>query len=115
MFSPRVAEQLRTRGYDVVSVHDSGYSHLEGVEDAQLFATALTEGRALVTENVADFRMLETDAMVRGEPVPGLIFTTPRQFPRGQPATADRLVEVLIAILQSGASYPGTTFLKPTS
>src|SRR5215210_3264785 len=50
------AEQIRARGHDVVSVHDPDYRRLEGAPDEDLFAAALAEDRALVTENVPDFR-----------------------------------------------------------
>ncbi len=83
MYPATLAEQLRARAHDVVSVHDPGYHHLEGVPDGEVFAAAIADDRALLTENVADFRRLETDALGRDAPSPRLIFTTNRQFPRG--------------------------------
>ena len=72
------------------------------------------EARALVTENVPDYRRLEADALARGEPIPGLVFTTNRQFPRGEPATIGRLVRALDALM--GERRPtATMFLKPTN
>ena len=56
MYPATLAEQLRARGHDVVSVHDADYHHLEGVPDAEVFAAAIADDRALLTENVADFR-----------------------------------------------------------
>ena len=58
MYSPVVAEQLRARGHDAVSVHDPEYRYLEGAPDEEIFAAALAEERALVAENVPDFRRL---------------------------------------------------------
>jgi len=112
MYPPAVAEQLRTRDHDVVSVHDPEYHYLEGAPDDEIFAAALAHQRALVTENVPDFRRLESDALARGEKHTTLVFTTNRQFPRGEPGTLGRLVEALDALL-TGPSMPrGSLFLK---
>lgn len=112
MYPATLAEQLRARGHDVVSVHDAGYHHLEGVPDAEVFATAIADDRALLTENVADFRRLETDALGRDAPRPRLIFTTNRQFPRGQAGTVGRLVVALDAALAEPREGSASFFLK---
>jgi predicted nuclease of predicted toxin-antitoxin system len=112
MYPAALAEQLRARGRDVVSVHDPDYQHLEGVPDAEVFAAALAADRALVTENVADFRPLETDALGRDAPCPRLIFTTNRQFPRGQAATVGRLVRALDAALAEPWEGSASFFLE---
>jgi hypothetical protein len=112
MYPPAVAEQLRARGYDVVSVHDPEYRRLEGAPDEEVFAAAFTDERALLTENVPDFRRLEAGALARGEGVPMLIFTSNRQFPRGEPGTTGRLVEALHALITEGPPQPGSLFLK---
>lgn len=53
MFPVAAAELLRdTHGQDAVHVAEVG---LRAVDDAQVAATARAEGRAVVTENVADF------------------------------------------------------------
>lgn len=53
MFGSRVAELLRdTHGYDAVHVDEIG---LRAHSDAEVAAVARAEGRAVVTENVADF------------------------------------------------------------
>jgi hypothetical protein len=53
MFPAATAEILRdTHGQDAVHVREVG---LSAAEDAQVAATARAEGRAIVTENVADF------------------------------------------------------------
>ena len=49
MYAATVAEQLRARGHDVVSVHDPEHRRLEGALDEEVFATAVAEERALVT------------------------------------------------------------------
>src|SRR5471032_2296270 len=115
MYSAVIAEQLRSRGYNVVSIHDPDQRALEGAPDDEVFAAAVTQGRTVVTENVPDFRRLETVALADGAPCPGLIYTTNRQFPRGDPATAGRMVLALAAVLADPAMVPRVLFLKPLS
>jgi len=53
MFPSAAAEILRTKyGHDAVQVGEVG---LRAADDTQVAATARAEGRAVVTENVADF------------------------------------------------------------
>ena len=115
MYPPVVAEQLRARGHDVVSVHDAGYRRLEGAPDEEVHTAALDEGRVLVTENVADFRRIEADALGRGEAHAGFVFTANRQFRRGEPATTGRLVTALDDLLRGRSALRGALFLKRPS
>ena len=112
MFSPVIAEQLRARGHDVVSVHEPALLGFEGASDADLFAVALREGRALVTEDVADFRQLESDAFAEGLSAPSLIFATNHQFPRGHPRSLGRLVTALDAVMRERAELSASIFLR---
>jgi uncharacterized protein with PIN domain len=114
MYAPTIAEQLRARGYDVASVHDPEYRPLEGESDEEVWAAALGADRVLVTENVQDFRRIEADALSRAQPVGRLIFTTDRQFPRGDPATIGRLITALDALLATEPDLATSVFLKPT-
>jgi Domain of unknown function (DUF5615) len=53
MFPAAAAEILRTKyGHDAVHVTEAG---LRAADDTQVAAAARAEGRAVVTENVADF------------------------------------------------------------
>jgi predicted nuclease of predicted toxin-antitoxin system len=112
MYAATVAEQLRARGHDVVSVHDPDFRQLEGAPDEDVFAAAIAEGRALVTENVPDFHRLEAEALARGESTPGLVFTTNQRFPRGHPGTIGQLVHALGALLAEQPAVPTSIFLK---
>ena len=112
MYSASVAEQLRIRGHDVVSIHDQGFRWLEGAPDKEVFAAAQVEGRAVVTENVADFRHLEATALGRGDQYAGLVFTTNRRFPRGDPGTVGLLVRALDALLEQPPRPSSTVFLR---
>ena len=113
MYAPAVAEQLRARGHDVASVHDPAYRMFEGEPDEDGWAAAIGSARALVTENVADFRRIEADSLARGAPTARLILTTDRQFPRGAPGTIGRLVLALDALLSRPPDTTWTLFLKP--
>jgi predicted nuclease of predicted toxin-antitoxin system len=115
MYAPSVAEQLRARGHDVASVHDHEYRALEGVPDEEVWATAIANDRALLSENVRDFRRIEAAALARGEPAARLILTTDRQFPRGDPATIGRLVLALDALLAAPPTAATALFLKPAT
>jgi hypothetical protein len=113
MYPAALAGQLRDRGHDVVSIHEPDFQSLEGASDTEVCAAALADGRAILTENVPDFRRLEADALGRGEPYPAVIFTTNRQFPRGDPATIGRLVVALDVLLRREPAMVTAVFLRP--
>src|SRR5262245_30290367 len=82
MYGALIAEELRRRGHDVVSVQDSPGP---GTSDEDVFEFARAVGRAVVTENVSDFRPLAEAALVAGEHHAGVVFTTDRRWPRSDP------------------------------
>jgi Domain of unknown function (DUF5615) len=72
MFSPQTAAILRDKyGHDAVHVGEVG---LRAADDAQVAALARAQGRAVVTENVADFAA-ERDVV--------LVFVFKRNLPEG--------------------------------
>ena len=79
-FSPEIARQLRSRGHDVEAARER--PELHGLADRELLAVATDERRALVTENVADFVELHRQSVLHGDPHAGIVFTSPRRFPR---------------------------------
>jgi predicted nuclease of predicted toxin-antitoxin system len=113
MYTPTIAEQLRARGHDAASIHDPEYRMLEGEPDDEVWAAAIADDRALVSENVQDFRRIEANALAHAQPVARMIFTTDRQFPRGDPATLGRLVSALDALLAANPDLATALFLKP--
>jgi hypothetical protein len=115
MYSTVVPEQLRALGHDVVSVHYPEYRRLEGAPDEEIFVAALAESRALVTENVPDFRRLEANALARGEAHAALVFTSNRQFPRGEPGTTGHLVDALHTLMSERATLRVSLFLRRPS
>jgi predicted nuclease of predicted toxin-antitoxin system len=100
MYSPAIADELRVRGHDVASIHDLGYAAVTGASDVDVLAAAQREERILVTENVRDYRPLESGLIAGGSHHAGLIYTSNRQFPRGGPGTTGRLVRALDALLR---------------
>ena len=112
MFPATLARQLRARGHDVVSVHDPAHRALEGAPDNEVFVAAASAGRALVTENVPDFRRLEAATLAKGGPSPLLVFTTDRQFLRGDPRTIGRLVNALDSLLRALTGPRSSMFLR---
>ena len=115
MYPATVAVQLRRRGHDAVSIHDPDHRWLEGEPDVKVFTAALSEGRAIVTENVPDYRRLEMEALADGKAVPGLVFTTNRRFPRGRAGTVGHLVIALVALLEERPDLSTSIFLEPPS
>lgn len=96
-FSPEIARQLRSRGHDVVAARER--ADLRGLRE--LLAAASAEHRAVVTENVADFVELHRRSVLRGDPHGGIVFTSPRRFPRTRRGIG-RLVRALESLLTEG-------------
>lgn len=97
MWRPAIAEQLRKRGHDVQAVAER--SELRSQADTVILATAHAEQRAVVTENVRDYRILAAQVMQGRRSHSGLIFTTNRAFPRSDRRTVGRLVLALEHLL----------------
>ena len=100
-YSPRIAADLRARGFDAYSVQE----HLElvGMGDADLFALMAAEKRAFLTENVADFAPLVSQALARAEIHYGVIYSSSHSLPRSR-NTIGVFVERLAALL---VRFPG--------
>ena len=109
MWSPAVAEELRRRGHDAEAV--AARPDLRGASDETLFTVGLAEGRAIVTENVKDFRELATTASRAGRDHPPLILTSSRAWPRANPGTIGRLIKALDALLTADDAIEGERWL----
>jgi hypothetical protein len=101
MWPPELAIQLRRHGHDVTAVTER--PELRGQSDVVIFATAQAEGRAIVTENVGDYRVLAAHGLRHGTLHAGLIFTSNRRFPRRDRRTTGLIVTALDALLVSQA------------
>jgi hypothetical protein len=105
MFSDDIAQQLRAKGYDVISVVAD--PALVGLPDDPVLAYATTEGRALVTANIKDFVPLDGRYRAAGQSHPGLILVSTKTFPqnRGFPSAITTALATLLssmAKIQSG-------------
>ena len=105
MFSDDIARQLRSNGYDVISVVTDPAR--VGLPDDQLLAYATGEGRALVTANIKDFVPLDTRYRAASQSHAGLILVSTKTFPqnRGFPSAVTTALAALLsgtAKIQSG-------------
>ena len=64
MLSPAIARELRARGHDVEAI--AGHPNREALTDPEVIAVARAEHRAIVTNNLRDYRPLHSDAIIPG-------------------------------------------------
>jgi len=105
MLSPPVAQQLRAAGHDAEAI--KGHPLHEGLSDADVVDLARSQGRAVVTNNLVDFRPLHHEAIAPGGPGHFGMAFMPAGFRRTR-ADIGRIVEALEAKL---AEFPGDTDL----
>jgi len=110
MFTPRIAEALRTLSIDCRAVAEDPV--LRALDDADILDVALSEGRAVVTNNVADFELLRRQRIADQRPVPDLIYTSDHAFPRDR-RFVQRLIDALAAATEAGLAqrYGGLYWL----
>ena len=89
--SPEIAALLRQAGYDVDAVADR--ADLVGRSDRVILEAAGSEGRAVVTDNVKDFRPLAAEWLAQGRVHAGLIL-----LPSTRTRTRDTIAAVARAI-----------------
>lgn len=94
--SGQIAVVLRQRGYDVVAVVDR--ADLVGCPDRMVLEVAAREGRAVVTNNIKDFRPLVAECLAQGRTHPGLILL-PSSRTRTR-STVAALADALEAVLR---------------
>jgi predicted nuclease of predicted toxin-antitoxin system len=82
MFSPTIASALRDLGHDVVAVAERG--ELRAMNDEEVFAWAISQGRWLVTENVKDLRPILQRALQADTITTGIVYTSNRSFARSR-------------------------------
>jgi predicted nuclease of predicted toxin-antitoxin system len=89
--SPQIAVLLRQTGYDVDAV--AGREDLAGRSDRIIFEVACGEGRAVVTNNIKDFRPLAAEWLAQGRVHAGLIL-----LPSTRTRTRNAIAAVAAAI-----------------
>lgn len=100
MYPSLIARELRARGHDVVSVHESPGS---GTSDERVLDHARSEGRSVLTENVRDYRPLADALLAAGDGHAGVVFTTDKRWPRHDPGA---LITALDKLLTSTPEQP---------
>jgi hypothetical protein len=83
MWTPTIALELRKRGFDVIEISEPGHaSRYAGISDDQVFARAQDDGRAIVTDNIADYEHARREREDRGQAHHGLIYALNPPFNR---------------------------------
>jgi predicted nuclease of predicted toxin-antitoxin system len=101
MLSPVIAQELRSHGHDVLAV--AGDRDREGMSDPEVMALARTEHRAIVTNNLRDYRPLHHEAITPGGPGhDGMVF-----MPGSDRRTKDDTGRIIAALQTMLAQYPG--------
>lgn len=98
--SPRIAELLRDRGHDVQAVVER--RDLAGRSDRVILEIAAAEERAVITNNVKDFRPLAAERLARGASHAGLIL-----LPSTRTRTRGAVEMLANAIEQILREHPG--------
>jgi Domain of unknown function (DUF5615) len=79
MYSPGLADALRAADVDARTVMELG---LAGSPDPEVFAAAIADGGALLTENVADFTRISAEHLLAGRHHPGVLIALSSRFSR---------------------------------
>jgi len=105
MLSAVIAEQLRARGHHVEAINH--HSQHEALSDSEVLDLARAEHRAVVTNNLVDFRVLHHEAITPGGPGDfGMVFMAGNY--RRTKADVGRIVTALESKLEQ---FPGETDL----
>jgi hypothetical protein len=101
MLSPAIARELCSRGHDVETA--AGHPGREALPDPEVLALARAQQRAVVTNNLRDFRPLHHEAITPGGAGHyGMIFV-PGRYRRTRAGTG-KIIAALQVLL---AKYPG--------
>lgn len=99
-FSPEIARQLRAQGHDVIAVKE--HPDLIGRPDRVHFASMPEQRRAIVTQDLGDFRPLLAEGMRSGTKTYGLV-CVPARISLSRQALG-QVVESLAQLLQQHPS-----------
>ncbi len=108
-YSTHIALRLREHGHDVIAAVEKGW---EAEDDEPLLASCETDGRALVTNNVADFTVIARRWATQGRCHAGLIFTSDARMPRSRD-TIGRYIEALDTLLKANPAEKALTEQSP--
>lgn len=80
MLSPKIAQQLRDFGADVVAISDT--AHLKGISDSDVLELATVERRGLITDNIRDFAPLNASWAALGRTHTGIVLISRKTYPQ---------------------------------
>jgi hypothetical protein len=104
MWTPTIALQLRKRGFDVIAISESEHAgRYAGISDDQVFARAQDDGRAIVTDNIADYEQTRREYESRSQTHHGLIYALNPPFNRHR---GDRVIGQMVNALAHFVSSP---------
>ena len=111
MLSGNIADELRSKGHDVLAVVAD--PALLALPDDQILAHATATGRALATANIKDFIPLDAQYRAAGQIHSGLIFISSKTF-RQNRAYPAAITGALSAFLdQDPGLQPGQVIFLP--
>lgn len=114
MITAGVAEQLRTRGWDVVAVVEK--PTLIGASDDDVLKAAAAEQRVLITRNIRDFVPLDRAWRDAGRGHAGIACLDSGAFPHGRGFIGALVSALGGALANNTLPAPGTCrFLPPSS
>jgi hypothetical protein len=99
MYPAHLARTLRERGVDAVAVDER--AELRGLADEELMVVGAREGRALVTENVADYMRLYGEWGSAGRSHAGIVIALSTRFVRA-PSGYEALLAALAELCDGG-------------
>jgi hypothetical protein len=109
MVSPRLADALRMRGYDVSSCHSEGRAN-RGIADEAHLAFATVQGRAIYTFNGTDFRKIHHLWQSLGREHAGIIIS---EDPNRNFAEMIRRMQVHLTTVDAAAQWNRIWVLRP--
>ena len=92
MYPAALAQALREQGVTTETVAALG---LTGRSDHDVFAAAVADGYAVVTENVADFTRIAGEHVAGGHHHPGVLIALSSRFSR-RPSGRDKLAAAIL-------------------
>lgn len=83
MISPRIARDLRDKGFDVEAIKVDR-PELQAASDRDVLRRAAADLRALLTNDVLDFGLLHSQLLAAGEEHYGILFPDEATMPRNR-------------------------------
>ena len=99
--SRHLAEVIRNEGHDVIAVTER--AELRGQSDDAIRAAAVSDRRAIMTENIRDFAVLHRRSVDEGRTHYGIVLASRERFPQRGRASA-RLLTALRGLLRANPS-----------